>query len=292
MSTSFAADRDLFTGARETAPVTAYRDPLERARANFVELAAALDESLEAAEARAYVRIRRVARSTFGAIGIGGAIVMSSLAGYDALQGYGHGAGVSLKWVLLGSWIVASIGWAIVRLFGAALPRVRNPAPTGVLSIDIQRYEAEEVVRRDGRFLARRSLALPAIAVSLLAPLTLHWIFTSVVWNETRAFDEWIMVSLAIVGHAHIALAIFAARFMSKFAGKSTFDMGLDKSYGFTALFLAVAVSAVPGILFFAIPPALVFVTGLAFVPFLWLVLKRIAIHERSMLELAGIEIF
>ncbi len=52
-----------------------------------------------------------------------------------------------------------------------------------------------------------------------------------------------------------------------------------------------VLVSAVPGILLFAIPPLLVAVTGVAFVPFLWIAIRRIALRERTTLRDAGVAI-
>jgi hypothetical protein len=56
----------------------------------------------------------------------------------------------------------------------------------------------------------RRSLVLPAVGVSLLAPLSMHAVLA--VWPVSgwRDFEGWVTVSLLMTGHIHILLAVLA----------------------------------------------------------------------------------
>lgn len=273
---------------------TAYRDPLERARETLAELTETLTTTLPALRQRDRVMARRAARVAFGGIGIAGALMLAIAAIANAPAGLHP---FVLTDILVDTWLVACCSYVFVRLVGALFPRSNNPAPTGSLLDDVTRFAEAVASRRDGRFLGALSLVLPAIAVSLLTPLTLHLGVRAILDGKgldllnTRSFDEWISMSLLIVGHAHLALAFLAARFALRVARVPPGDLAKEDERGFKALFWTVLVSAIPGIILFALPPLLTAVTGLAFVPFLWIAIRRIALRERTALHDAGIAI-
>jgi hypothetical protein len=84
----------------------------------------------------------------------------------------------------------------------------------------------------------------------------------------TGDFDIWIMLSLVIVGHAHIVLAVLGARFASKARDMSIDEVELSRgraqwvAFGYTLL-----ASALPGALLFLIPPVLTAATGVIVAP-------------------------
>jgi hypothetical protein len=208
--------------------------------------------------------------------------------------------------ILVGTWLVAGGAYVLARLFGMVLRRPRNPSPTGSILDDIRTFAAAVAARREGRSLGVLSVVLPAIAVSLLMPLTLHLAVWALFrgdrsyeepagareWFTRMAtgFDEWIAMSLMIVGHAHLVLAALLARFAYRVARTPLAELGNEQSRGFKALFWTAGVAAVPGIILFAIPPLLVAVTGIVFVPFLWTGIRGIALRERTVLQLAGVD--
>src|SRR5262249_43324179 len=149
-----------------------------------------------------------------GAIGIGGALVLVAAAIYNVVGGWPRP--FVLADVLIDTWLVAGAGYVVTRVAGMLAPRSDNPAPTGSLLDDVSRFTETVASRKNGRFLGTLSLVLPAIAISLLTPLTLHLGFWSLMENHASnlsGFDEWILMSLTIVGHAHLALAGLATRF-------------------------------------------------------------------------------
>src|SRR5260370_38098921 len=85
---------------------------------------------------------------------------------------------------------------------------------------------------------------------------------------QARGYDEWIRVSVLIVGNAHIALAVCAFLFARRLHRSSLEEMHCRfHALWLKALGITVLVSAAPGVLLLAIPPVLTFVTGIAFVP-------------------------
>jgi hypothetical protein len=273
---------------------TAYRDPLERARETLAELTDSLRQSLPAARERERVVMRRAARVVFGGVGIGGALSTVAAAIANSLSS--ELARFVITDVLIMTWVAAGGAYLLARLLGVVGLRTKNPTWTGSLFEDIRRFAAVQAGRRDGRFLGVLSLVLPAVAISLLTPLTLHLGFEALTNQGSadvlfRRFDEWIVMSMIVVGHAHVALAALAGRFGFQVARMPLEQLAVDETRGFKALLWTILVSAVPGIVLFAIPPLLVAVTGVAFVPFLFIATRRIALAERTALSEAGIEI-
>jgi hypothetical protein len=165
---------------------------------------------------------------------------------------------------------------------------------SGDLGADLARLEAVEPLR-DARDLAtaweRRSAALPMAAISLLAPLTLHGMVWFGLARTTEAgsgledFGSWIALSVIIVGHAHLALLVCAVRWAWRLRRVDTFELRASGGKGWgTALLVSAGIACLPGVVLLAIPPILVAVTGLAFVPLMYHLMARTIERERTAL--------
>jgi len=124
-------------------------------------------------------------------------------------------------------------------------------------------------------------LAVPIAGIALIGPLTLHMPFALLLGSGTRTFDDWVIVSAGITGPAHLAFAAMSMQRASRLArGKPAWRPG--SIYAITLI-----VSCVPFIVLFAIPPILVALTGLPFLPILS-VMESIAARERDELAQAS----
>jgi hypothetical protein len=207
----------------------------------------------------ARVFARRCSRIVFGLVLIAGAVIMvqralSSHDGDSSLWGntppdVTHHAAT----VLLLSWVLA-IGAGGLTYF---LARQVPPRP---------------------RSLARAfapSLVLPGIGMALTLPLTLHLWF-AVLIGSLNGFEEWVRLSVWIVGPAHlVAAALVAVRGWRLAAGKSAPSPAAI--WG-----IVIAVSCVPFVVYI-LPPFLVMLTGGLCLPFVYR-MERIANHEREQL--------
>jgi hypothetical protein len=214
----------------------------------------------------------------------------------------------SPTYALLASSVAAVGTYAAMRVAGAtgeAFTRWRSrrgapdpyvpPALVGDVHADLATLEQETpltCVQQDLRRIEAWSIDLPLVAVSLLVPLTLHFLVSKLLGSSTESFAFWIRVSLVIVGHAHLALAALAVRFGRKLREAATRGESLDvhREWGKT-LAIVVGVSALPGVLFFVVPPALSALTGLAFIPFMYIAANACLRSERMRLALATEEI-
>jgi hypothetical protein len=122
------------------------------------------------------------------------------------------------------------------------------------------------------------SLMVPAAGIALVLPITLH-LPVVLALGDREAFDIWVAVSMWITGLAHLVFAFMSAlRGYQLVAGKPAWSP--RKIYTAT-----VVTSCVPFLVLYAIPPVLVAVTALPFVPLLR-AMERIVNRERA--ELAG----
>jgi hypothetical protein len=244
------------------------------------------------------VAARRIGRAVGGAVGIafGGAAMLVAvgafLLDYPA-QGPMRAAATTL---LLGAWPLALVAGLAGRWTARALLSLdTRMTMTGDAATDLANLQARDPLR-DTCSLAsrweRRSAALPLAAVSLMAPLSLHWI----VWclldvphigiKSAEDFGSWIGVSAVLVGHAHIALLVAAVRWTRKLRTLPTLALRVDLSRAWgLALGVAVGVACLPGVVLLGIPPILVAVTGLCFVPLMFHVTARRIERERLALE-------
>jgi hypothetical protein len=230
----------------------------------------------------------RLARALAGAVGIGGAagVAVSALVLRDGTE----------TRLLLGSTIAMFATYLVARIVLRALgsfrpPRDEEPSLVGEMTADLARIDASLPLPRIERRLASLEtlgMALPLAAVSLLAPLTIHWLFIQVTSPATTAssFAEWIRISLVIVGHAHLALAAFSIAFAKKIA-KSDNEMLRTMSVHrewLKAWVYTMLVSCVPGIILVGIPPVLVALTGVVFIPVMFFVVfERLLIERRTL---------
>jgi hypothetical protein len=195
----------------------------------------------------------------------------------------------------------------VVGLVAAGLARVATarsldapsmPPPDSALS-ELARLEESSALRAM-RGLAGRlegwSAAAPLAGLAMTAPLTLHFLVALVFGRpfSARDFDGWIGVSAFLVGPAHLALVIMATRWGLSLRRRESGALR-ERIHGHwgKALLVAVGVSAVPGFLvilsssspelapYALIPVGISVVTGLAFVPAMYLLTARRIARER-----------
>ena len=168
---------------------------------------------------------------------------------------------------------------------------------SGNAAVDLARIDALDPLRASREVAMRwerASVALPLAAVAMLAPLTIH----GVVWgmlswptmtsssSPLSDYGKWIALSALIVGHAHLAVLIGSVRWAFRLRETPTVRVRLDlhKHWGVTLL-VAMGVACVPGIVLLGIPPLLVGITGLAFLPATYALAARAVVSERFELD-------
>jgi hypothetical protein len=186
------------------------------------------------------------------------------------------------------------------RLFARAWLASTLDAPprlTGDVVADLARIEAADPLRASREIAMRwerASVALPLAATAMLAPLTLHGLVYGVLCapsgslsaSSASDFGTWIALSALIVGHAHLAVLIGSVRWAHRLRATPTaaLGQGLHKPWGMTLL-VAIGVACIPGIVLLGIPPVLVAVTGIAFLPATFGLAARTIVSERFALE-------
>jgi hypothetical protein len=266
-----------------------YKDHLFAARCRLEQLSNNSPPPSTPSRELAKVYTYRQARIWASVTGIAGFLLLV----FDVLGGPRYSTHI-----LLLTWL--GVGVVYLLALGAArfhLQRVVSRAgrSTGDVFRDLAWLEAggatREIAIRTHR-LERVSLALPLALLSLLAPLTLHFLF-SLVFLETdlQAFGGWIVISLVIVGHAHVTLLVLAVLHVLRL--RRELDRGLPvagASRGFKALLWTTLASTMPGLFLLCIPPPLVFVTGVVFVPWAFAWAAHRAHVERLCLGAQGLE--
>ncbi len=143
------------------------------------------------------------------------------------------------------------------------------------------------LVRHEVQRLEKRSLVLPVVALSLLGPLSLHYLIgASLLDVGPDGFNHWVLLSLILVGHAHITLLILSVAHVSRV--RREIEAGISPcgvARGLWALLWTVTASAIPGAVFLFVPPVLVALTGLIFVPWMFLWVTHRATRERLLLD-------
>jgi hypothetical protein len=225
---------------------------------------------------------RRVARAAAGAAATAGGAVMFAVAlWYGVSNGIFSSAAFRgsrglLTGVMWASWVAAAVAYVSARAWAAGRfdeQLSERLSLTGELFDDIVRVR--NVTPRDvGVALARQcerwSTGLPLVGLALLAPLTLHYLFLTLVggaWPRSVSFDEWIIMSAVIVGHCHLVLALKAWLYSRDLrAWEETELERAGSRAGWSAWKWTVVASAMPGLVLFGVPLFLVAVTGV-FVP-------------------------
>jgi hypothetical protein len=247
------------------------------------ELASAYDD------ARPYLPVlhttlaKRYARAAGGAVGTAGALAMVALAAATDDE--------EPTYALVGACIAAFATYAVVRavlgtrsLFERfAPPKTLVPPPlSGEMQTDLgilARFNPLAELRGRLARIEPWSLELPLIAASLLTPLTLHFLVaTFLAGPDLRGFATWIRVSLVVVGHAHLALAACAVRYARRLRREDS--LNVHREWG-RALAIAVGVAALPGVILFVVPPALSALTGITFIPIMYMLADAWVRSER-----------
>lgn len=280
----------------------AYRslEPVLRERLAVLQEHRARDAALVDAARR--VAVRRMGRAWGGAAALATALVAFA-AGLTALPAsYETDKALrALATVLLfGAPLVGLAALVCGRLFARIGLAWKLDAPlqlTGDVAADLARIEVADPLRV-GREVAmrweRRSVALPLAAVAMLAPLTIHgliwcmlgWPSGNLSATSLSDYGEWIALSALIVGHAHLAVLIGSVRWAFRLRATPTAQVRRDlhRHWGLTLL-VAMGVACVPGVVLLGIPPLLVGVTGLAFLPAAFGLAARTVVSERFELD-------
>ncbi|HEU4735181.1 MAG TPA: hypothetical protein VFT22_45130 [Kofleriaceae bacterium] len=200
---------------------------------------------------------RRIARITFGSVLLVGvacliAATCSPAFTHRAMEGAPR---LDAAAIIALTWVVAAVAAVVAWLIALRLPL--HGAPDTLFA---------------------ESLMVPAAGIALLLPITLH-LPVVLALTDREAFDIWLVVSIWITGLAHLVFATMCAlRGYQLVVGKPAWSP--RKIYVATVL-----TSCLPFLALYAIPPALVALTGLPFIPLLR-AMERIVTRERQ--ELAG----
>lgn len=232
----------------------------------------------------ASIQRSRIARTLSGAVGISGAVAMALAAAVAE--------GREPTLILIAS-VVGMVGvWLATHLvlaIAAGRPREEPYAPpalSGDLRTDLERLDGDDALVHLRARLARTedlNLDLFAIAICLLAPLSIHGVIGFLMDASMVEYARWIRISLILVGHAHITLAVMAARYVRQLRNPVA---GKEPSWG-TAFGWTILVTCLPGVILFAVPPLVSVFTALAFVPLLFAFLKGRVQSERAIFALA-----
>jgi hypothetical protein len=283
--------------------VLAYRsdeDVLQARLGSLLESRSAEVASVDAEVRNIYSR--RVARSIGGGVAsVGGAALL--------VGGALRCAATRISWMipeaqpydgvlvaLLGGSVVAGLlAYAAARLVAnRSFDRAMSDAVSlsGNARIDLVRVERARPLRIARDLIERheaRSASLPLVAAALLAPLAIHllaWMMFG--WSSSRTahlgdFDRWIAMSAPIAGAAHLVLALCAAKVGSRLREQTTAQLRLAPSRdGWVALAYTAIAGMIPGALLILIPPILIGVTGLLFIPLSFSRMNRTIVGERE----------
>jgi hypothetical protein len=199
------------------------------------------------------------------------------------------------SYLLIADWVVMVLAYIIANAV-ARWRLTREPwlSSSGDVFTDLARLEHRappELALHAAHRLEFLSFALPIAALTLMLPLTIHFLVGTIFFNvPIYRFNTWILISLVLVGHAHLTLLILSVMHVKRI--RSELDRGVPPagiSRGFWALLWTVTTSTIPGAVLLCIPPILVALTGLLFIPWIFNWVARKAWMERVRLEANGL---
>jgi hypothetical protein len=244
------------------------------------------------------IAARRIGRSLAGFAGtmMGGVAFLVAVASFLSSP-ESRSDRIAATVLLLAAWPLAILVGGTSRLVARGLLSLGARIPlTGHPSTDLARLEARDPLR-EAREAAmaweRASVALPLAALSLLAPLTIHFVVYTMLKGSGGGgaatlddFGSWVALSALLVGHAHAALLIGSVIWARRLRARPTAELGqgVNQAWG-KVLLVSIGCACLPGIVLIGIPPVLVAVTGLLFVPVMFVVTVRILAAERWTLE-------
>ena len=278
--------------ATATANRDPYRDGLDATVQRLGHLAAARRDDERQALPLARVYARRAARTAAGAtaVALGLTVFAGALAAIVRGNVDADGDGLLTRLLLL-AWPVAAFAYALTRLSASVGLgwRVRAAGRTGAepyrAVAQLERAAPPRALAADrAAALETWSVALPLAGLAFLLPLTLHYFVSPLLGSDgPQKYDSWIRMSVMIVGHAHVALALLCVRFARRLHRAA--DVEQVRADGWKAYGLTVLVAAIPGVMLFALPPAITALTGLLFVPWMFEWARRRVATERLVLE-------
>ena len=194
---------------------------------------------------RSQIFARRAGRTAFGVVLLVGVASLAAAA-WSGFCGAHRAAGFGAARLVGLTWFLAILAGAVVRAIAARL-RWRPAAEA----------------------LFAESVMVPTAGIALLLPITLH-LPVVVAVADAGAFDFWVTASLWITGVAHVVFAgLCVLRARQLIAGRVAITP--------RAIYVATLLTAcVPFVLLWAIPPLLVAVTALPFVPMLHAMQRRV----------------
>jgi hypothetical protein len=208
---------------------------------------------------------RWIGRTTFGCVLLGGVVylVVAACAGLRGTPWLLGATDFHAARIIGLTWVVAAVAGSIARRLAGR--RRFGADPSSRFATHPDRLFAQ-------------SLIVPTVGMALLLPLTLHMPVV-LVFGDSSAFDTWVITSMWITGLAHVVFAIMSAlRAYELVIGERTWSP--------VSIYLATVItSCVPFVVLYAIPPAIVAITGLPFIPMLR-AMGRIVERERA--ELAA----
>jgi hypothetical protein len=180
---------------------------------------------------------RRLGRIVFGAVLLAGTAYLVTATWHAWSHRMGPRVGADR--IIGTTWLVAAVAGFVTSRIAARSQRAWHPGS-----------------------LFAESLMVPAIGIAALGPITLHMVVVLPLWGS-KAFDMWVLESLLITGLAHVVFATTSAlRAAELVAGRPARSP--------RSVYIAtVCASCVPFVVLLAIPPILVAITGVPFLPLL-----------------------
>lgn len=269
-------------------------DELARRRDQLYEEQRRASRRLPSVLERVYSR--RLARTFAGqvtVVGVGVALVL----GFAEALWWFAGAELGLDAAMVGgalfaAWALGAISYVAVRLCTArgSLTRAVVAAlhPTADVTADLDRLRRGVEGAAVGIIADRERAALvwPLAAAALALPLLIHYAVAALANGSllgAAEYGEWVSLSAALVGHAHVVFALTAARYARELASGPEHGPSVS---AVTAAFRAFCVALVPGVLLLGVPPVLALVTGLVIAPPLFAAARRTRARERRQLGL------
>jgi hypothetical protein len=279
-----------------------YRDDGMAARIRYEELLAAKRGAALSVGRLAQIEGRRVGRIAGGIAGIiGFGLIVMCLVGHALLKEELKGEATVM---LFAAWGIALVVYVVAsKIAEVRFGRAWSPPRSKDVWADIERLEglkSDRALRREVDQRELWSVALPMMAFSLLAPLTLHALLFGIFYAlnllngaslaDVRfgGFDYWIALSLALVGHAHLVFAGLCYRYAKKVretATEKVFEM--TKRSDSRTFWWTILASAIPGGLLYLIPPLIALFTGSGISWMMFRFMGSQIVLERSALEVA-----
>lgn len=204
------------------------------------------------------------------------------------LREFEHGAQFTL--LLDVSWLAAfTLGWIAHTRRARVEPGAQDrDVYARIAWLESLPARTEEIARKV-RKVSRAAIYAPLVALLSLLGLSLHRLVS--IFHISRAdFSFWILLSVLITTHVNIVVFVFAARFARE--ARRDPPEEVRKRVMRRAILhaiLAAAVSCVPFLMIYLIPPVFVLVTALVSLPITYRVSIVSRLNERTRMIAAGI---